>query len=145
MKSVEIKPYNLPNDRILVSKIDAKPKYLYGLIIIFGVISVFDDAARIYGIVLICFAAFSLFFMPAVSMIEFYKDYLVLYNKADKNNCFIAYYDEIDTWWYSWSPKRDFLHIELTDGSEIKIEAFSKPIFEARMNQFLKDKRKKKQ
>jgi hypothetical protein len=81
--------------------------------------------------------------MPKVILMEFYSDYLVMYNKADKDNCVLIYYDEIASWHYVWGANRDYLCIELSDGSEEIIEAFSKSLFEGNMNRFLKDKHRK--
>lgn len=81
--------------------------------------------------------------MPRVTLIEFFTDYLVLHNRADKNTCVIIYYSEVKSWYYSWSAKKDILSIELEDGHVEEIEAFSKTIFEAYMSRHLKDKHRK--
>ena len=71
------------------------------------------------------------------------SDYLVLYNKGNSADCVIVYYDEIVSWYYKKSFKNDELVIELIDDNTLRIEAFSKNIFEYNMNVFLKDKKKK--
>ena len=143
MKSIEIKQYNLPQDRFLVDRIDAKPNYLFGLLIIFGIFLLGYNTASLFGFIVIAFGVACIVFMPNVVLMEFYDNYLVMFNKANKNTCFLVYYNEVASWYYSWSANKDFLNIELIDGSVIKIEAFSKPLFESKMNRFLKDKHKK--
>lgn len=143
MKSKELKTYNLPNDNVLISQISAKPTWLFILIVGIGIISFAFDFPTVYGIALIVIGFGCVIFMPVIVLMEFYNDYLVMYNRADKNTCIIIYYEEVVTWHYSWNANRDYLVIELEDGSSEKIEAFSKPLFESRMNKFLKDKHKK--
>ena len=65
-----------------------------------------------------------------------------MFNKADKSSCVLIYYDEISSWYYTWSANRDYLYIELENGSTEKIEAFSKTVFEANMNRFVRGKKK---
>ena len=144
MKSKEIRPYNLPRERVLLSEIDAKPNGVFIAVFLLGVMSIIVKLSTVFGLVLIIFALSSLFLMPKVVLLEFYNDYLVVFNKADKDNCFIAYYEDIDSWFYTWSPGKDYLHIIMQDNSEIKVEGFSKTIFEKRMNRFLRNKHKKK-
>ena len=82
-------------------------------------------------------------FMPKVVLMQFFSDFLVMYNKADKNTCELIYYEDVVSWHYAWSANRDYLYIELKDGQTERIEAFSKTIFEYNMNRFLKAKHKK--
>lgn len=140
MKSKELKVYNLPNDSFLVSEINAKPTILFLLICLAGIVSLFFPFSKVYGIITSLTGLACISFMPRAIMIEFYNDYMVLYNKADKNTCTIIYYNEVSSWYYTWGTSRDFLVIELEDGSQEKIEAFSKTIFEVNMSRFLKDK-----
>ena len=144
MKSKELKVYNLPSDDILVSRIDAKPNMIFSLLIVVGIISFFFDISFFYGITIISISVFAIIFMPRVTLMDFFQNYLVVYNKANKNTCVMIYYDEIVSWHYSWSTNRDYLYIELEDGTIEKVEAFSKTLFESNMNRFLKDKKKAK-
>lgn len=143
MKSKELKTYNLPNENTMLSEINAKPTVLFVLLILVGIISLILRISPIYGITLITIGVVAIIAMPRVTLMEFYYDYLVMYNRADKNTCAIIYYSEVKSWYYSWSAKKDILTIELEDGSVEQIEAFSKTIFEAHMSRYLKDKHKK--
>ena len=42
---------------------------------------------KIYGVVLILFSLGALIYTPRVVLMEFYNEYLVVYNRADKNKC----------------------------------------------------------
>ena len=143
MKSKELKTYNLPEDSPVIAQIDAKPNFLFTIMIMLGLFSFIASFPKIYGIILISFSVCALIYMPRVLLMEFYNEYLVAYNKADKNNCVLIYYEDITSWYYSRGASHDYLCIELSDGREEKIEAFSKSIFESNMNRFLKNKNRK--
>ena len=143
MKSKELKTYNLPKDDLLISSIDAKPGFVFLLMTILGIFLLFFENFRFYGISILFIALLTHLYFPKVTLMEFYQDYLVLYNRADNNTCVLVYYDEVISWTYNWSANRDYLNIELIDGQNERIEAFSKTIFESNMNRFLKEKKKK--
>lgn len=143
MKSKELKTYNLPNETAVLSEINAKPTWLFILLIILGIASIVIKLSAIYGVAMIIVGSVCICFMPRVTLMEFYYDYLVMYNRADKSSCAIIYYDEVSSWYYAWGATKDYLVVELADGNSEKIEAFSKTLFEAFMSRYLKDKRKK--
>ncbi len=143
MKSKELKTHNIPVDTPVISQIDAKPTWAFVVLIAIGFISFLSDIPKIYGSVTITFALIALIYMPRVLLMEFYYDYFVIYNKADKDNCVLIYYDEVDYWFYSWGANHDYLYIVLSDGKQERLEAFSKTLFESNMNRFMKEKRKK--
>ena len=143
MKSKELKIYNLPVENVPSSQINAKPTIMFILLILLGIFLFVIKLPYIYGIILITIGVISIGFMPRVTMIEFYSDYLVMYNRADKSTCVIIYYNEVSCWYYTWSASKDTLVIELEDGSKEVMETFSKTLFEAYMSKYLKQKRKK--
>jgi len=143
MKSKELKTYNLPKDDLLISSIDAKPSFLFLLLTIFGILLLFFESFRLYGASILVITLITYLYLPKVTLMEFFQDYLVLYNRADNNTCVLVYYDEVVSWNYTWSANRDYLNIELQNSQKERIEAFSKTIFESNMNRFLKEKKKK--
>ena len=143
MKSKELKVYNLPKDDLVISSIDAKPTLLFMLIILLGLISFAFDIPWMYGTTMLSVGIIAMAFMPRVVMVEFYQDYMILYNRADKDVCILVYYDDVSSWNYVRGVSRDYLYIELQNGRIEKIEGFSKTLFESQMNRFLKDKCRK--
>lgn len=143
MKSKELKTYNLPSDKVMIAQINAKPTGLFILLIIISLVSFVLKFSIAYGltIILVCFVCIC--FMPRVTLIEFYDEYFVMHNRADKSLCVLIYYDEVKSWKYNWTANRDTLNIELINDTTESIEAFSKTIFEAYMFRFLRDKHKK--
>lgn len=143
MRSKELKTYNLPSDDQLISQIDAKPSFVFYVLIVMGLVFFVYNHYNPYGLFVAIVALIALIYMPRVVLMEFYYNYMVLYNKANKSNCVLIYYDEVISWSYMRGANRDFLVVELMDGSEELIEAFSKTLFVSNMNRFLKDKYKK--
>lgn len=142
MESKELKRYNLPEDRILLGIIDAKPD-IYLLIIFFiGVLTLLFKQYSI-GLAFISLALLSFMFLPKRVLVEFYDNYLVLYNHASKNDCEMIYYDEVVKWRYTYGVSYDELQIILVDNSIHRVDGFSRMIYESQMNRFLKDKRDK--
>ena len=143
MRSKELKTYNLPMDSQIIAQIDAKPTFLFVFMIMLGLVFFMYNYSNPYGIFVAIIAIIALIYMPRVVLMEFYQTYMVMYNKADKTNCVLIYYDEVVSWNYVWGANRDFLVVELANGSEEIIEAFSKTLFESNMNRFMRDKHKK--
>lgn len=143
MRSKELKTYNLPSDDQLISQIDAKPSFVFYVLIVMGLVFFVYNHYNPYGLFVAIVALIALIYMPRVVLMEFYYNYMVLYNKANKSNCVLIYYDEVISWSYMRGANRDFLVVELMDGSEELIEGFSKTLFVSNMNRFLKDKYKK--
>ncbi len=142
MNSKELKRYNLPEDRFLLAVIDAKPSFILFLIFIIGLVLV---VARQYsvGIVVTLLAAISYITLPSRVLIEFYQNYLVLYNHANKNDCEMIYYDEVVKWRYVYGINYDYVELILVDDSTHTIDAFSRTLFEGLLNKYLKDKKDK--
>ena len=143
MRSKELKTYNLPSENQVIAQIDAKPTFLFVILICIGMAFFVYNHNNPYGIFVTIVSVIGLIYLPRVVMMEFYQEYMIMYNKADKTNCVLIYYDDVVSWNYVWGASRDFLVVELSDGNEELIEAFSKTIFEGNMNRFLRDKRKK--
>lgn len=142
IKSKELKRYNLPEDRILLGIVDAKPNGSLFVIFMFGMILIVAKA-YIYGILTASVCVLAFLFLPRRIMIEFYGQYLVLYNHANKNDCEMIYYDDVLKWKYNSGVYYDDLEITLVDDSVHIIDGFSKVEYETLMNRFLKDKKDK--
>lgn len=144
MKSKELKTYNLPNENAPLAEINAKPTFLFVVLIFLGILALILHFQTIYGVTMIVVGFICICFMPRITLIEFYYDYFVMYNRADKSKCVLIYNNEVKSWHYKWTAKKDVLEIELEDGSVESIEAFSKTIFEAYMSRYIKKKNKNK-
>lgn len=143
MKTKEIKRYNLPNERIVLSRIDAKPYELIILVILVAVFVAYRSQ-WLYGSFFALLSIIILIVLPSRLLIEFTNDYLIIYNKGNSADCYIVYYEDIVSWKYIGGFKEDELIINLVDGTSLELEAFSKIRFEREMNRFLKEKKEKK-
>ena len=56
MKSKELKTYNLPMDNTLIAQIDAKPTFLFVILICLGILSLTFKMDPIYGAIMISFS-----------------------------------------------------------------------------------------
>ena len=142
MKSKELKKYNLPEDRILLGLIDAKPNTFLFLIFLIG-LALVATAHYTVGAFITGVSAMAFMVLPRRILVEFYENYLVLYNHAGKNDCEMIYYEDVVKWRYNYGISYDELQIILTDNSTHTIDAYSKVEYEALMNRFLKDKKDK--
>ena len=96
-----------------------------------------------YAVLLIGVSVYALLFLPSRVLLAFTKDYLIMQNKASRDDCVIIYYDEIVSWQYINTHRVDTLVIELIDGTVEKIECFNRIKVTNYMNYFVKDKQLK--
>ena len=143
MKSKELMTHNLPEENQLISQIDARPTSLFVFLIMVSLFSFLINIPKAYGVILLIYSISCLIYMPRVILMEFYNEYMVIYNKADKTKCVLVYYEDVISWYYSRGSSHDYLYIELEDGKQVRVEAFSKSVFESNMNRFLKEKKRK--
>ena len=140
MKSKELKNYNLPENRAYNDAIEAKPMILLLFIMGIGFIMMLLKE-YVVGISLFLFGAACLIFLPNRRIMEFYDDYMILYNKARKDECNIVYYDDVKSWEYKTRVSMDELIIILNDDSIQKIDGYSRIEYENHLNKYLKDKK----
>ena len=143
MRSKELKSYNLDSGKTVIRELSTKPYVGLVTVVIVGIIISFTKLPIVYGATLIVVGLMVLFIFPNRVLVEFFDDFMVLYNRAEKNDCMIIYYDEIVSWWYVRGISLDELCIELEDGTIEKVNAYSKISFERYMNEFVKDKHRK--
>ena len=140
MRSKELKNYNLPSNRMFNEVLEAKPKVLLSILIVIGVVLLFVQY-YIYGVVLLILGFSSFLFLPNRRLIEFYDDYMIIYNKARKDECNIIYYEDVKSWEYIVKVSYDTLILYMEDGSIQKCDGYSKASFENCLNKYLRDKK----
>lgn len=139
MKSKQLKSYNLSPERTYNEVIDAKPYLLFALLMALGFIFVMGSRI-ISGTALVLIAIFCLALMPSRRLIEFYDDNMIIYNKASKADCYNIYYEDVKSWTYNLGVTYDNVTFILKDGSIQNVDAYSKILFEKRINKYLKNK-----
>ena len=92
-----------------------------GLLIVTLIVGVLITILKPYlamsGISMIVLSLFCLIVMPDRDLCKFTKDYLVLYNRHNRDECSLIYWDEVVSWHYEWYKTYDQLVIEMIDGS----------------------------
>ena len=143
MKSKALKTDNLPEDREIEYRINAKPFILLGLIVVFGTGMMFYPSFVYIGAAIAATGLFALLFLPSRILLEFSKDYVVVYHRVNQNECELIYYDEIVSYQYVRNPQSDYLVFELENGETIRVSCFGKTRVEMILNHYAKDKKKK--
>ena len=83
----------------------------------FPPITILKPYLAMSGISMIVLSLFCLIVMPDRDLCKFTKDYLVLYNRHNRDECSLIYWDEVVSWHYEWYKTYDQLVIEMIDGS----------------------------
>lgn len=119
MKSQVIKSRNLPKDYKTYEKmINVKPIGLLIVTLVSGVLITFlKPYLAMSGISMTVLSLFCLVVMPDKELCRFTKDYLVLFNRHQKDECTLVYWDEVVSWHYEWYKTYDKMVVELIDGS----------------------------
>ena len=145
MKSKEIRVRNLPKDDVLFYVSNVKPTSFLIIAMIMGICFLWIRSyLQVIGVMVIMVSLFSLLMLPDCKLYEIHQDYIVLYNRHDKSECFIIYYEDMVSWHYEWNPSYDQLVISLVDGSVEKQEVYAKYRIEKWLNSLAPGKQAKK-
>ena len=145
MKSKEIRVRNLPKDDVPFYVSNVKPTSFLIIAMIMGICFLWIRSyLQVIGVMVIMVSLFSLLMLPDSKLYEIHQDYIVLYNRHDKSECFIIYYEDMVSWHYEWNPSCDQLVISLVDGSVEKQEVYAKYRIEKWLNSLAPGKQAKK-
>ena len=145
MKSKEIRVRNLPKDDVPFYVSNVKPTSFLIIAMITGICFLWIRTyLQVIGVMVIMVSLFSLLMLPDCKLYEIHQDYIVLYNRHDKSECFIIYYEDMVSWHYEWNPSYDQLVISLVDGSVEKQEVYAKYRIEKWLNSLAPSKQAKK-
>lgn len=145
MKSKEIRVRNLPKDNVPFYVSNVKPTSFLIIAMIAGICFLWIRTyLQVIGVMVIMVSLFSLLMLPDCKLYEIHQDYIVFYNRHDKSECFIIYYEDMVSWHYEWNPSYDQLVISLVDGSVEKQEVYAKYRIEKWLNSLAPGKQAKK-
>lgn len=146
MKSKILKIRNLPQDKTVMYTLQAKPFiFLMTMMIVSIFIAIFNATNFLYAIVIFLVALFAIVFMPDSLILQFMKEYMVIYHNLRRNECYLVYYDEIKVWQYQWSLQKDYLYLQLIDDAEFCVECFNRRKVKAFLKQCCPNKELKKE
>ncbi len=86
---------------------------------------------------------FGIFFLPGKALTDFTPEYVILFNRADKSDCTIIYYDEIIAWRYIKGRRFDKLEITLENGQIEEVECFARYMVTRYMRTFARSQEKR--
>ncbi len=143
MKSKALKTDNLPENREVTYRINAKPFITLGLLLAAGTALAFYPGYVYVGVTMVAISIFALAFLPSRVLLEFSDDYVVVYHRVNQQECELIYYDEIVSYQYVRKAHNDYLIFELENGETIRVSCFGKARIETILSQYAKDKKKK--
>lgn len=128
MKSQYIKTRNIPETvRKNAYTVRVKPWWLLIILFVVGIVLV---AARSYtiGIALpiMILTLFCLLGMPDRILVQFMPEYVLLYNRQNRDECAMIYYDEVVSWQYEYHGSCDLLVFTLTDGTTESVDMYGR-------------------
>lgn len=126
INSKKLKVRNLPAEREVIDQINSKP---YIFIIFFLVAGVYLICTKMYlfGFLLTALFLYNLIFIKNQIDTEFYMDYIVFYNKNDREECYILFYKDIKEWRYIRGRfDTDMLEVTFMDNKKVKFSSLSK-------------------
>ena len=127
MKSKVLKIRNLPEEMQVLNEVKVKPiGSLLVLMLVSGVFIISGSTIAIMGVVLLAISSYALLVMPDRILMQFTDEYLVLYNRKNRDKCMLIYWDEILLWQYQKHNNEDQLWLQLTDGQTETIECFNR-------------------
>ncbi|MCI1364091.1 MAG: hypothetical protein LKG62_09170 [Solobacterium sp.] len=146
MKSQYIKIRNVPDEvRRNAASIRVKPWWLLFICLVIG-IALLIWKPYMFGIALpmVILTVFALTVMPDRILVQFGSQYMLMYNRSDRSECTMIYYDEIVSWHYEYHRSCDQVIVELVDGSSESVEMYSRMRIRNMMNLYAPGKEMKR-
>lgn len=146
MKSQYIKIRNIdPKIRKESFTVRVKPWPILFAMLIFGIaLLVFRSYMLGFALFIIILSVFALTVMPDRILLQFTPDYLLMYNRQDRSECTMLYWDEIVTWSYEYHASSDLLVVKLINDQTEQVDMYSKWIIVKRMQRYAAGKELKK-
>lgn len=115
----------MPEREYKLGDIHSKP---YGFIIFFLGVGVYMAHSNLMiGILLIALFLYYLFVNKNQTVTEFYEDFVVFYHERNEEECYILFWDEIESWDYERGRfDVDRLHVKLKNGEKIAFRSLSR-------------------
>ena len=93
MKSKVLKIRNLPQEMQVLNEVKVKPiGSLLALMLVSGVFIISGSSIAIVGVVLLAISSYALIVMPDRILMQFTDEFLVLYNRKNRDECMLIYW-----------------------------------------------------
>ncbi len=119
--------HNLPENRVVETKINSKPTVGLLVFAFFGLILLFADKVWIFGLIVMAFSLAGVVLIKNHVMTELNGEYAVFYKEGKPDECFFLYWSDVDEW--QIMPMKtglDRLVITLKDGEKVVFPVFSR-------------------
>lgn len=132
---------NLPKNEKPAYSIYFKPTKSILICFIVGIIMFIFDFIPLIGILISIFSALIFFITPNYLIFQAYKTFFVIYNKNDKINCQLIYWNDVKEWAYkSGNNGMDSLIIKTNDNNIHVINLYSPAKIIHCFNKFVSEK-----
>lgn len=142
MKSQVIKTRNIPGDVLKNAyAVRVKPWALL-LVTLFAGVAILIVKSYMIGLALplVILTLFAILVMPDRILVQFSPEYMILYNRKDREECTLVYWDEVVSWAYEYHGACDCLAVILTDGRTEMVEMYSRRSIRRYMKLYAKGK-----
>lgn len=99
-RSNRYKKRNLPENYPVKNVIKVKPIFAMLVFILIGGIMTFSTNYKLIGAVFAVIGGYTLFFTENKVSVEFSNDFMVVYLEENEDECFLIYYNEIESYQY---------------------------------------------
>ncbi len=145
MRTQYIKIRNIPEaERKRATTIRVKPWVgLYVLLVVSLIMVFMKSYFMVLSASVVILTLFALMILPDRILVQFMQDYMILYNRTDRDECTMIYYDEVVSWHYEYHRNSDLVVVDILNGDSETFDMFSKRIIKRYMNRYMPNKEKK--
>lgn len=134
-RSNRYKKRNLPENYSVIDVIKIKPIFAMFVFLLIGSIMVFSTNYKLIGGVFALIGGYTLFFAENKVSVEFSNDFMVVYLEDQEEECFLIYYDEVESYRYrARMYQTDYVQIITKDRKMFEFKSLDR----RRMKKFLK-------
>lgn len=135
-KSNKYKIRNLPENYPVIQSIKTKPVFAMFVFLLIGGIMVFSTNYKLIGAVFAVIGGYTLFVEKNKVSVEFSNDFMVVYLEDNEEECFLIYYNDIETYNYrARMYQTDYIQIITKDKKMFEFKCLDR----RRMKKYVKE------
>lgn len=126
VRSKRLKTRNLPQNNKRIDRVNSKPYVFIVLSLCAGCVMIYKNHYFIGSLISVLFL-YNLVCIKNKIIMEFYPDYVVFYAEHEKDECFILFWEDVESWSYHIGKNDlDTVNVTLKDQSAICFKSLSK-------------------
>lgn len=135
-KSNKYKRRNLPENYSVIHAIKTKPVFAMFVFLLIGGIMVFSTNYKLIGAVFAIIGGHTLFIAKDKVSVEFSNDFMVVYLEDNEEECFLIYYNEVESYNYcARMYQTDYIQIITKDRKMFEFKCLDR----RKMKKYLKE------